>query len=211
MEEELVTVASYHSPVEAHMAMDMLASRGIQAFVSEENISYSVPFGVVQVRVAPQDATRAAAIIAAIDEQRKAEPVAADGDGEAEEDSSASPMAALRYTLDEGLCDPQYLQGLRVHIDEVLGSAPVVAPGETYLVRGDYDMQVAHVAWLRLSGLGRSYGRAAPLYPGAGKFEVTAKILHVVPGRQSTLDLLLADKEGADLGVRVRITLEGIA
>jgi hypothetical protein len=99
--------------------------------------------------------------------------------------------------------------GLAITVSEVLGSSPVVAVGEEFVVRGDYVLEGAAVDHLVLSGLGRSGGQPAPLSPGAGAFEATAEILAVEAGKERLLDLVMIAKDGTDLGVHTRIRLEG--
>ncbi len=121
--------------------------------------------------------------------------------------NSAAPLQPLRYAISEGQCDAKLANALQVKLTDVLGSSPTVAAGQSYFARGEYMLTGQDVACLRLAGLGRTTGRPASVSSGSGRFEVTAEILEVVPGRDRVLDLLMADKDGVELGVRVRIEL----
>ncbi len=64
MGDVLVTIASFHSPVEAHLARTVIESFGIECFIADENIvtlkSYaSHAFGGAKLKVREEDAERA--------------------------------------------------------------------------------------------------------------------------------------------------------
>ena len=69
MDVELVTVAKFFSPTEAHIYRSQLESEGIPAFVFNENLSTYFPFassltGGAQLKVRAQDLEQAKEILA---------------------------------------------------------------------------------------------------------------------------------------------------
>ena len=69
MDIELVTVAKFFSPTEAHIYRSRLESEGIPAFVQNENLSTLFPFassltGGAQLQVRAQDLEQAREILA---------------------------------------------------------------------------------------------------------------------------------------------------
>ncbi|MFC5271047.1 DUF2007 domain-containing protein [Adhaeribacter terreus] len=69
MQDELVTLAAYLMPVEAHILKGRLESEGIPAYVIGENFSTIYPFaaqltGGVKLKVAATDLERAKEILA---------------------------------------------------------------------------------------------------------------------------------------------------
>ena len=69
MQVELVTVAKYFSPTEAHVYRTKLESEGIPAFVFDENLATFYPFassltGGAKLKVRAEDLERAQEILA---------------------------------------------------------------------------------------------------------------------------------------------------
>jgi hypothetical protein len=126
----------------------------------------------------------------------------------AEDIAPEAALSPLRYSASDELSDPEYADALVITLTEVSGGSHVVAVGKTYLVRGTYVLNHPEVALLRLACQGRSQGRQSRLSSGSGKFAVTANVLEVVEGQENILDLLMADRAGVDLGLRLRINLE---
>ncbi len=121
-----------------------------------------------------------------------------------------SQVEPLSHRFTEGHCDREYIEALQVSVTEVLGTSAVVAVGEQYLVRGEYRLAEPDIKGIMLSNLGRARGKPCRIpSPGSGSFELTAEILEVQPGKEDVLDILMSGRSGADLGVRVRIFLEG--
>jgi len=127
----------------------------------------------------------------------------------ADRPESQASLKPLAHSWSEYPCAAGLAEALQVEVKEVLGSSPVVARGESYLVRGEYVLNRPQVAWLRLSCQGTSRGRQAALVPGRSKFEITAEALDVAAARERVLDVTMADQQHNHLGVRVRIRLEG--
>lgn len=81
---DMITIAHYTNPLEAHIARGRLESEGIEAFVADENIVWanwllSDAIGGVQLRVAMEDSVRARRILdeVADPEEYESKPVAA--------------------------------------------------------------------------------------------------------------------------------------
>lgn len=69
MKDELVTVTTYGSSIEAHMAKNKLESEGILAFLFDENISslyplYNVAVGGIKLKTLASDAEKALHVLA---------------------------------------------------------------------------------------------------------------------------------------------------
>ncbi|MCK4283865.1 MAG: hypothetical protein KAX44_06080 [Candidatus Brocadiae bacterium] len=115
----------------------------------------------------------------------------------------------LSHRIAEGHCDREYIEALQVSVTEVLGTSAVVAVGEQYLVRGEYHLAESDIEGIMLSNLGRATGKPCRISPGSAGFELTAEVLEVQPGKEDVLDILMSGRSGADLGVRIRLFLEG--
>jgi Zn finger protein HypA/HybF involved in hydrogenase expression len=77
--EKFVTVATFTTSAEAHLAKIKLDAADIQCFVDNENNLYSPPFGYVRLRVWEKDREEALAILgleAASDEETDADEIA---------------------------------------------------------------------------------------------------------------------------------------
>lgn len=66
------TVASYHDPIEAHIACGRLRAEGIDAHVADDQLAvanweWRLAVGGIRVRVAPEDAARAQCILQELD------------------------------------------------------------------------------------------------------------------------------------------------
>ena len=122
---------------------------------------------------------------------------------------AGDPLRTLRFTLFEDLCPVELKKSFLVEIRKVRGQEPTVVPGKQYAVRGRYVTQGTAVRTLCLSSHGRSTGKSTDVHEGSGDFEVTAEVLEVTPGREKVLDLLMFGADGKELGVRVRLSLEG--
>ena len=67
MPSELVTIASYGTPIEAHAAKNYLESNGVQAFLADENYS-RLQYGLListKLQVAASDTERAKQLLEA--------------------------------------------------------------------------------------------------------------------------------------------------
>lgn len=80
---DMITIAHYTNPLEAHIARGRLESEGIEAFVADENIVWanwllSDAVGGVQLRVAMEDSVRARRILGEVadPEENESEPAA---------------------------------------------------------------------------------------------------------------------------------------
>lgn len=116
-------------------------------------------------------------------------------------------LVPLEHTVEEMNVGSPEAAPLRIEVTEVRGSAPALAPGERYVVRGRYTQKGQRVAWLRLAAVGTARGEQARIRYRAGDFTTAAEILEVKKGREHVLDVMMADRHGRDLGIRARITL----
>jgi len=116
-------------------------------------------------------------------------------------------MNPLDYSASEDLCDPEHAEALQLHIDAVLGEAPTVLVGKTYLVRASYELTNARIVLVCLSAQGMNRGTTAVVSVGNGDFEVTAEPFEVLPGKDDVLDLLMFGATGEELGIRLRLKL----
>lgn len=116
-------------------------------------------------------------------------------------------LRPLNYSLRPGYCDPEYAEALQVEVKELLGTSRLVAPGEIYVVRGEYTLMDPTVTALCVDADGTTTGFQNALAPGRHSFETMGKILKVTPGREHILFLhMFAD--GADIGSRCVIELQ---
>lgn len=118
-------------------------------------------------------------------------------------------LIPLKYTLSEEFSDEKCVEALELNIREVLGECPTVAVGKLYVVRGDYVANDRLIGRLCVSCHGRSRGQPTPIWQGSRDFEVTAVPMDVPAGKEKVLDLLVFGQSGNELGVRVRLELEG--
>jgi len=117
-------------------------------------------------------------------------------------------LRALEFIVTPDVhCDAKYVDALSIEVEEVLGSAPCVAAGELFVVRGVYDLREPVVDSIWLSALGTCTGRMAKTSPGTGRFEITGSMLWTVPGRERTLDIMVHDTENGYQGIRLRLEL----
>lgn len=121
--------------------------------------------------------------------------------------ASSTPLQSLPFRTTTEHCDPRYAPDLRVSISEVRGSCRTLKPGERFVAFGRYWLKSEDIAWLALTGIGRSTGLRQALTLGEGSFELTAEILEVKEGQESTLDLVMLGPGETDLGVHTRILL----
>lgn len=117
----------------------------------------------------------------------------------------------LRYSVaDDDSCDPKYREALHMTITEVLGTSAVVAPGEKYIIRGEYEASGPDVVSIGVVVSGRSVGHHEDLPPGSGSFELWAQVLDLRPDASPRhLALLTGSPEDRECGgLRVSIQIE---
>ena len=117
-------------------------------------------------------------------------------------------MTPLNYSASEDLCDPEHVEALQLHIDALLGEAPTVLVGKTYLVRGSYKLTNPRIVLVCLSAQGTNRGKTEVVSVGNGNFEVTAQPLEVLPGKDNVLDLIMFGASGEKLGTRLQLKLK---
>ncbi len=135
------------------------------------------------------------------------------------EDAAAGPgvpvrsLRPLRFSVTEmawespsGKARPDLAEALEVLVRQVLGTSPVVAPGEVYVVSGEYTLRRPVVPWMTLACSGTSTGNPVPLAVGTHPFDASAEVKAVVPGKERVLQLNLMGA-APDAVVRVRIEL----
>lgn len=127
-----------------------------------------------------------------------------------DESDSRKRCRPRRYAVREGACDPHYREALQLKVTEVLGTSPVIAAGENYIVRGAYVLTGEDVVSIGAVVNGRSEGHYEDLRPGSGQFEVRATILELRDGSPRQLSLLVGDKDDRERGgPRATIELQG--
>jgi predicted transcriptional regulator len=115
----------------------------------------------------------------------------------------AAEMRRLQYSIADQEGCPESLQ---IRIREVIGTSPVIAIGETYMVSGEYTLAEPTIAALALSCDSTSTGFRQSLGAGTHDFGVSAKVRKMTPGKESTLRLNLMDgARQATVCVEVRI------
>jgi len=114
----------------------------------------------------------------------------------------------LQDVVSEEFCPQAFRQALKLQVPEVRGESTRVEAGRTYAARGRYTLGGPRVTRLCLSALGRGGGTPADLAPGSGTFELTVTPEEVVTGRDRELDLLMFDKAGMELGIRLCALLQ---
>lgn len=63
----MITIASYHSVTEAHIAKGLLESQGIHCIIKNENVSQTLPIGAVELMVDEKDMEKAQAVLSESD------------------------------------------------------------------------------------------------------------------------------------------------
>lgn len=119
-------------------------------------------------------------------------------------------LRPLRFSTTEAKRDPKYAQALQVKVTEVLGTSPVVAPGEVYAVVGEYTLTEPLIPILCLTNTGESWGFITHITPGTHQFAATANVLKVTPGKDDRLVLHTPGIE-ADTIPHLSIRLKGWA
>lgn len=108
-------------------------------------------------------------------------------------------LKPLRFTVEEGDRPAKYARALQVKVSEVLGTSPVLKPGEVYIVSGEYTLSEPIVPTLCLGNNGTSWGfitHLSALSPGTHPFAAGANILAVDPGKEDSLYLHTPGLEG---------------
>ena len=105
-------------------------------------------------------------------------------------------LKPLRFSVIEGDRDPKYANALEVNVSEVLGTSPVIRPGDIYLVSGEYTIAKPIVPYVGLGNNGTSWGFTTCLSEGAHQFAAGANIVAVNPGKEDTLYLHTPGLEG---------------
>jgi len=120
-------------------------------------------------------------------------------------------LKPLRYRLEPGFCDPDNALALQLEIVEVLGTHDHAVTGARFLVEGTYELSDGIISKLKLAAIGTSLGNECPIKLGTGPFVISAEVKRDVPEKDRVLDLLMEDQNGLELGVRLRLVLEGFA
>jgi len=120
-------------------------------------------------------------------------------------------LKPLRYTVEPGFCDPDHALALQLDIAAVLGTHDHTVTGARFLVEGTYELSDGIISKLKLAAVGTSQGNECPIKLGAGPFVISAEVKRDVPEKSRFLDLLIEDQNGLELGVRLRLVLEGFA
>ena len=120
-------------------------------------------------------------------------------------------LKPLRYSLEPGFCDPDNALALQLEIVEVLGTHDHAVTGARFLVEGTYELSDGIISKLKLAAIGTSQGNECPIKLGTGPFVISAEVKRDVPEKDRVLDLLMEDQNGLELGVRLRLVLEGFA
>ena len=81
-------------------------------------------------------------------------------------------------------------------VSEVLGTSPVLGPGEIYIVSGEYTLSEPIVPTVCLGNSGTSWGFITHASLGTHQFAAGANILAVNPGKEDTLCLHTPGLEG---------------
>ncbi len=118
-------------------------------------------------------------------------------------------LKPLRYTVEPGFCDPDHALALQLDIVEVLGTHDRAVTGARFLVEGSYELSDGGISKLKLAAVGTSQGNECPIKLGTGPFVISAEVKRDVPEKDRVLDLLMEDQNGLELGVRLRLVLEG--
>lgn len=108
-------------------------------------------------------------------------------------------LQPLKFSVFEGDRAPKYAKALQVRVSEVLGTSPVVAPGEVYIVYGEYTLKEPIVPILALACNGTSWGilfHLSRLSLGTHRFAASANILEVHPGKEDRLYVHTPGLEG---------------
>ncbi|MBI3948284.1 MAG: RNA polymerase sigma factor [Armatimonadetes bacterium] len=117
---------------------------------------------------------------------------------------STTEMAVDAHTQKER---PELAEALQVRINRVLGTSPLVGPGEVYVVTGEYTLRKPVAPYMTVACDGTSTGGPAPLQPGTHDFSATTEVRAVNPGMARVLHVNLMDV-GPEAVTRVRIDLE---
>ena len=111
-------------------------------------------------------------------------------------DRPVRKLQPLRFSVLEGDRDPKYAKAFQVRVSDVVGTSPVVAPGEVYIVSGEYTLNEPIVPTLDLACSGTSWGFVNHLSPGTHPFATAASVLEVTPGKEDRLYLHTPGLEG---------------
>ena len=112
-------------------------------------------------------------------------------------------LKPLRYSTRRGRIDKRYADILKIAVSEVQGTSAEVRPGESYSVRGNYDLAGSEPVEIRLAAVGVSEGFAAAIPPGVSDFELLAHVRRVEPGMERVLSILTPDDK-AHVCIRLR-------
>lgn len=106
-----------------------------------------------------------------------------------EEHAVTRRLRALPFSVVETDRDPKYARALQIKVTEVLGTSAVVAPGEVYVVVGEYTLSEPIIPSICLGNSGESWGFISDIDMGTRQFAATANILKVTPGKEDRLVL----------------------